>query len=113
MQKFLLDNLNWLLDGVGVALGGWLIVLIYRHIVLSKDGNLIYEWLKANTQDKPYKSHKTLMEISNGVRLPEERVQKACLQNKKIFQSIEKPRSYSIWRVEPQSIYEKRGIRRV
>ena len=111
MPKILLDNLNWFFDGVGVAFGAWLLVLIYKRIVLLKDGNQIYKWLKTNTQDEPNESHKTLLEISIGVRLSSERVQEACRQNKKIYQSTKKPGNYSIWRSEFQSVYDKRGIR--
>jgi hypothetical protein len=113
MPKFFLDNLNWFFDGVGVVLGGWLIMVVYRNVTLWRDGNAVFNWLKANTHDEPGKSHKTLFEISNGIRLSEERVQKACLQNKKIFQSIESPGNYSTWRVEPQSVYELRGVLKI
>jgi hypothetical protein len=104
MPKFLLDNLNWIFDGIGVALVGWIILLFYRRVTLWNDGNSVYKWLEVNTQDEPHKSHKTLLEISNGVRLSEERVVRACLQNRKILQSVKKPGNYSIWRAEPQNI---------
>ncbi len=109
----LFENLSWFFDGLGVTLGGWLLVLLYRRFALWRDSINVYRWLQANTQDEPYKSHKTLLEISNGTRIPEERVQKACLSNTKIMQSVNAPGSYSIWRVENQSVYEKRGIRSV
>ncbi len=70
------------------------------------NGRKIYQWLKANTCDEPSKGHKSLLEISTGVRLSTERVQEACLQTKKIFQSIGKLGNYSIWRVEPLEIVQ-------
>lgn len=79
----LYENLNWFFDGLGVALGGWLLLIIYRRFVLWRDSTRILRWLEANTQDEPHESHKTLFEISNGTRIPEERVQKACLHNTK------------------------------
>ncbi len=106
MTKFLLDNLNWFFDGIGVALGGSLIVWIYRSITLWNDGNAIFNWLKVNTKNEPNKSHKTLSEISIGTRLSEARAKKACLQNKKILQSFKKPGNYSIWCVEPLEIVQ-------
>jgi hypothetical protein len=109
----LLENLNWFFDGLGVALGGWLLVIIYRRFVLCRDSSNIYRWLQVNTEDEPHRSHKTMFEISNGTRIPEERVQKACLSNTKIMQSVNSPGSYSIWRTENQSVYDKRGVRSV
>ncbi len=109
----LLKNLSWFFDGLGVALGGWLLVLIYRRFALWRDSINVYRWLQANTQDEPHKSHKTLLEISNGTRISEERVKAACLKNTKIMQSIDFPGRYSIWRIENQSVYEKRGVRSV
>ncbi len=109
----LLTNLSWFFDGLGVALGGWLIVVAYRQIVLLRDGKYILRWLEANTSDEPGESHKTLIEISHGTRIPEERVKTACMKNTKIMQSIQIPGNYSIWRAELQSVYEKRGVRHV
>lgn len=109
----LYENLNWFFDGLGVALGGWLLLIIYRRFVLWRDSTRILRWLEANTQDEPHESHKTLFEISNGTRIPEERVQKACLHNTKILQSVNSPGCYSIWRAENQSVYDKRGVRNV
>ena len=110
----MLENRAWIFDGIGAALivlfFTWVGSLFNKSLHLWVDGQKIYKWLEVNTRDEPHKSHKTLLEISNGTRLSEERIQKACLQNKKIFQSTEKPGNYSIWRIEPKSIYEKRGI---
>jgi hypothetical protein len=80
------------------------------HIVWNRSRK-IYQWLKDNTRDELEESHKSLLEISNGTRLSEEQVREACLKNTKIMQSTSKPGNYSIWRVEPQSVYEKRGAR--
>jgi hypothetical protein len=85
---------------------------IRRDTRTWREGRKMYKWLAKNTRNKPAETHKSLLEISEGVRLPTDHVRLACLHNKKIFQSISKPENYSIWREEEQSIYEdkERGI---
>ncbi|HAV75902.1 MAG TPA: hypothetical protein DCX53_00965 [Anaerolineae bacterium] len=110
----MIENRDWIFDGIGAALiilfATWIVPLLSRSLRLKRDGRKIYNWLESNTLELPGESHKSLSEISIGTRLPEERIQEACLQNNKIFQSVEKPKSYSIWRAETQSVYEKRGV---
>jgi hypothetical protein len=76
----------------------------------KRDGNTIHQWLAENTRDEPADSHKSIFEIHVGTHIPEERVPTACLQDFRIFQALSQPGHYSIWRREPQSVYEKRGI---
>ncbi|MFN2398170.1 MAG: hypothetical protein ABR543_05950 [Gemmatimonadaceae bacterium] len=49
-------------------------------------------------------------EIAVGTRLSEERVREVCRLDLRIHQSIRDPNQWSVWRAEPESIYEKRGI---
>jgi hypothetical protein len=111
----MIENRDWIFDGIGAALIilllTWAASRVANIFRLWRDGKKIYEWLELNTRDEPAKSHKSLSEISIGTRLPKERVREVCLQNRKTFISIDNPENYSVWRVEPQSVYEKRGIR--
>jgi len=111
------ENKDWIFDGIGAALIilliTWAIPSLYKFFLIRKDGQKIYDWLFLNTKDEPHQSHKSLIEISIGTRIPEDRVKKACLNNWKIFQSIHEKENYSIWRVEPKSIYETRGMRSI
>lgn len=113
----MVENRDWLFDGIGAALIILLLTWVAPRVTslfhLQRDGKKIYKWLELNTRDEPAESHKSLLEISVGTRLPEKRVKEVCLQYRKIFISIDKPENFSIWRAEPQSVYEKRGIRTV
>jgi hypothetical protein len=93
----------------GIGFFGWLANQGFKWNQTRRDRNLVYDWLKANTYDEPAESHKSLFEISDGTHLPEEQVRVAC-RDTRIHQSLNKPGNYSIWRKEPQSVYEKRGI---
>ena len=82
------SNEAWIFDGIGavliVLLLTWITPTVYKAICLFSDGHKIYKWLMLNTRDAFGKSHKSLLEISNGTRLSEERVREACLKNPKI-----------------------------
>jgi hypothetical protein len=80
--------------------------------VLQKwDRRKVYRWLKSNTRDEPHESHVDLLTICKGTRLPEDRVRRACMSYKRIYVFGKEPNlSFSVWRKEPQSVYEKRGI---
>jgi hypothetical protein len=93
-----------------IALLTWGATAIYRRVRIWRDGCKIQRWLVSTTCDEPGESHKSLLEISEGICLSKERVRVACLLSSRIFQSITNPGNYSIWRQEPQSIYEKRGL---
>jgi hypothetical protein len=77
------------------------------------DQRKIYEWLKSNTRDYPGESHVELLKICKGARLPEERAREACMSDERIHLFGKEPQLWSVWREEPQSIYEKRGILRL
>lgn len=83
---------------------------IWRFSRRRIDSRRVRKWLEANSQDDPGESHRSLREISEALRITEERVEMACLADDRIFRSSVKPEQYSIWRKEPQSIYEKRGL---
>jgi hypothetical protein len=72
---------------------------------------VIYAWLQGNTADAPGKSHRTIQQISIGTRLTEDEVQAACRSDMRMFPSQKQPGSWSIFRAEPESVYERRGVR--
>lgn len=93
-----------------LSLLAWMGNKIFKLIRIRYDALKIFKWLKNNTKNEPHESHKSIVEIISATHIPEERVRIACLKSKRIFHSIKQPGAYSIWRQEPQSIYEKRGI---
>ena len=83
-----------------VAVVTWVATVIWKRIRSWRDGRRIYDWLTANTRDEPGESHKSLSEISQGVRLPNDRLRIGCLRNRRILQSLRIPGHYSVWRQE-------------
>ncbi len=81
------NNKSWIFDGIGAILSctllTWVISLVYKSVRLFRDSQKVYKWLMLNTRDEFNKSHKSLLEISNGTRFSEERVREACLKNLK------------------------------
>lgn len=78
----------------------------------ARDGNdrrLVRGWLKANTKDEPHESHVDTVTLAKGVRLPEDRVRRACMSDKRVHRASGDSDLWSVWRAEPQSVYEKRG----
>ena len=102
-KEQLLERIMAIIGTLIVAILLWGSRTFYAQFICWMDGRKTYQWLKANTRDEPNQSHKSLLEITSGTRLSEKRIQEACLQNKKIYQSTKNPGSYSIWRVDPQS----------
>jgi hypothetical protein len=78
----------------------------------KRDVTKVHAWLRENTKDEPHESHRSIAEISSSTRLPEARVAAACLEDPRIyrFRSEGKPDTFSVWRLEPQSVYDNRGI---
>lgn len=76
----------------------------------SRHKERVYQWLARNTLDEPGESHLSTTEIAVGARLSEERVREVCRLDLRIHQSTRNPNHWSVWRAEPESIYEKRGI---
>jgi hypothetical protein len=79
-----------------------------KYFVAWNDGRRIYNWLHSTTADKPGESHRTHTDIARGLRLTPKRVANACRQNVRLLTAEDQ--SVSVWREEPQSIYETRGI---
>ena len=66
----------------------------------------VYRWLKSNTSDTPDKSHVDTIEIAKGTKLSDDRVRKACMSCRKIYRYSNGKEKWSVWRKEPQSIYD-------
>jgi hypothetical protein len=105
------DLLVVVAGGLLVLLIAWLVrcgVILWSR---KHDMSKVHVWLRENTKDEPGESHRSIAEISSGTRLSEARVEAACLADPRIyrFKSEGKPDTFSVWRPEPQSVYEKRG----
>lgn len=99
-----------LVSALLAALVMWCGARLYKLWERRRDARKIRNWLRSNTKDEPGDTHRSTLDISAGTRLPEVRVLCACLADQQILRSQSKPDLWSIWRAEPQSIYEKRGI---
>lgn len=75
-----------------------------------RDCRRVYSWLEVHTRNEPGESHASTATIAAGALLEQEKVVSACLMDKRIYRSERKPDLWSIWRAEPQSVYEKRGV---
>jgi hypothetical protein len=93
------------ISALTIGLLGWLGARL-RAIL---DRRKVYQWLKANTKDEPHESHVDTVTLAKGTRLPEDRVRRACMSEERIYHLMQEPEQWSVWRKDPQSIYEKRG----
>jgi hypothetical protein len=66
----------------------------------------VYQWLKTNTYNKPGETHVDTIKIAKGTGLTEDRARNACIVNSKIFRYSNGKEQWSVWREEPQSVYE-------
>lgn len=96
--------------GVVLALLCWSATDIKNWVRQRLDQEKVYRWLKSNTRDEPNESHVDLRTICKGTRLPEDRAFRGCMSDQRIHVFGKEPELWSVWRKEPQSIYEKRGI---
>lgn len=102
--------MNEIVTGVAVAAIVGAVALVVRALCRALDRWRVYGWLKNNTRDEPGESHVTTTELAKGTGLSEERVRQACLGNRRIHRASGEMDQWSVWRREPQSVYEKRGI---
>ena len=92
--------------GAVLALGTW----ILAGMGLRRDRDTVYRWLLNNTKDSPGESHVGTVEVAKGTGLTEERTKRACLADPRIHRASGDVDSWSVWRKEPQSVYDTRGI---
>jgi hypothetical protein len=87
----------------------WLAVRVWQAWRKRQDRRRVHAWLRSNTRDEPGHSHVTVGDISKGTHLSDQRCTAACEADPRILQSRARGELWSIWRQEPQSVYEKRG----
>jgi hypothetical protein len=93
---------------IALAVLGWLSTVGRTR----SDRRRILKWLRANTRDEPGESHVSAAVIAKGTTVDEGRVRTACLKEPMIHRATGRDgvEIWSVWRPEPQSVYEKRGI---
>ena len=92
---------------VGVL--GWVATLAKGGVRDRLDRRKVYHWLRSNTRDEPGESHADATTVAKGTRLSEERVRRACMSDQRIHRFSNGQERWSVWRKEPQSVYERRG----
>jgi len=70
------------------------------------DKRKVYQWLKDKTSDTLGNSHVSTIKIAQETGLSEERVRKACVSNKIYRHLNNNEEEWSVWREEPQSVYD-------
>ena len=70
----------------------------------------MHKWLRANTRDESGESHVAIETLAKGTQLSEDRARRACMSDPRVHHLQGQPERWSVWRKEPQSIYEKRGL---
>jgi hypothetical protein len=98
------------IGGLFVVLLLWCATIRYARWRMRTDSNKVYDWLRENTRDSPRESHKKTSELAKATRLSEERVCAVCVADERIHRSSKQPDQWSVWREEPESIYNKRGL---
>lgn len=90
------------------------ILAVARHFCkdykLTRQKKALVSWLRATTRDEPGESHRSVSEAANELGISPEEVNRLVSQTEEIFRSQSKPELISIWRKEPESVYETRGI---
>jgi hypothetical protein len=99
-----------ILSAIAIGILGWLAVLARSRARDVLDRRSVYRWLRSNTQDEPGKSHVDTATLSKGTALPEDRVHRACISDRRIYRFPKQPEEWSVWREKPQSVYDKRGV---
>jgi hypothetical protein len=99
-----------ILSAVAIGILGWLAVLARTRVRDVMDRRCVHQWLLSNTRDEPGESHVDTATLAKGARLPEDRVYRACMSEKRIYRFPKQPEQWSVWRETPQSIYAKRGV---
>lgn len=102
--------LTGVLSAVAIGLLCWAAALLRGKARDMLDRRKVHRWLWTYTRDEPGESHVDTTTLAKGTRLPDERVRRACMSDRRIHRFPNEPEQWSVWRKEPQSIYEKRGL---
>jgi hypothetical protein len=87
-----------------------ILALSRTAITVRRDSRTVHRWLSAHTRDEPGESHRSTSQIAAGTQLTESRTEAACRHDDRIIQSAKQPDLWSIWRQEPESVYDRRGV---
>lgn len=96
--------------GLVLAVLLWIAKSTYNHFIMRHRRNILENWLRMSTRDEPGESHKHISEVAQHLGLSTEEVNNLVFRSNELFRSQSNPHLISIWREEPQSVYEKRGI---
>src|ERR1043166_3111998 len=102
-----------IIGGAILALFLWLASQSWKRYQTKRNAKYIADWLQCNTENEPGKSHKTVSEVAKNLGLSESEVNEAVAKSHKVCRSQKNPDQVSIWQQEPQSVYEKGGIKRL
>jgi hypothetical protein len=97
------------LKGVATAVTLTALPATFLAARAAYDKRRVHQWLRDNTKDEPEKSHVSTIAIAKGTRIPEERVHRACMSDRRILRSKAGPSSdeaWSVWRSEPERAYQ-------
>jgi hypothetical protein len=94
------------LSTIALAVLGW----IASKVRDAWDRARVRRWLRANTRDEPHQSHVDTIKLAKATRLPEDRIRRACMSDERFHGAPGDIDLWSVWCLEPRSIYEKRGI---
>lgn len=102
---------------IGAVLGGLILALLlgggkyyYNKYKITRQGKALVKWLHLNTKDEPGESHKTISEVAKFMGLSNDEIDFIVARNKQILRSYSNPELISVWRREPQSVYDKHGV---
>ena len=103
-----------IIGATGGAIAGltvWFVQYTHMKTIECREKKRVYEWLKANTDNKPGEQFRSTRAIASWSNLTEDRVRYICSIHEKIFLSTgEKEDMWGIFEHIPRSVYEKRGI---
>lgn len=99
-----------ILPPVAAGILGWLGALATSRARHARDRRRVHRWLRSNTRDEPGESHVDTGTLAKGTGLSEDRVRRACMSSRPVYRFPKQPEEWSVWRREPQSVYEKRGV---
>jgi hypothetical protein len=98
------------LGALVTAVVGGLLVFLGGRVREPSDQRRVVKWLRQNTKDELGASHENTRTIAKETGLPEERVRRACMIDDRVYLFQGPPEQWSVWRQDPQSIYETRGL---
>jgi len=98
------------LSSVVIGVLGWVAAISRGRVRDRLDRRRVHRWLRSQTRDEPGESHVDIPTVAKGTGLPEDRVRRACVSDQRIQRFSGSSEQWSVWRKEPQSVYEKRGL---